>query len=277
VSPPPVETLDAYGYVSPDNKTFHTYVLGMANGIQVRDYICRGLATGGRFLCGGQGSIALADCIYDIDLAGIYYAQTGVCHQIANRVLAAAGDITIHPAEHWHVRSTYLAFGKFGRNFRIVFGVPIPVPPDRCWPQRKLRCEVQRSSNLVEEEDSGIMHLSTGIGNEMVRVAAHYEPDPKAELSELIECGLGHSVSDAKIAGLLEMQERLRYRIGSAAGLLAGRKIDKKHYLRLLDIALSEASETGTELIGEEEFHQVFGPMTAETLIDPNVLFSEED
>jgi hypothetical protein len=262
------EILEGHGYVSPDNNTYHTYVLGQPGP---RAFDCRGGAVGGTRLCHASGSLRLADCIYDRDLAGIHYGQTGVCHQIANRVLSAAG-ISIPPSSHRHVRFSHLAYGKFGRNIRGV----VPVTPDRCWPQRKIRCEFKGASASAGSSD--LVHFSTGIGDPMVHIiSSRDEPDPKVELSELIQAGLGHTVSDGTLSALCKMQGQLQYRISEAAGLLAQHKITRRDYLERLDIALREASKVGAILIGEKEFRQVFGEMTTENLIDADIFLSTND
>jgi hypothetical protein len=112
----------------------------------------------------------------------------------------------------------------------------------------------------------------------MIRViSSDDQPDPKAELSELVEAGLGHTVSDATLTELFKMQERLQSRIGEAVAQLAQNKISRKSYLEKLNLALADASRMGEMLIGAEDFHRVFGNMTAENLIDTRVFFERKD
>jgi hypothetical protein len=54
---------------------------------------CKGRSQGGRVICRGSGDLGLARCLACPDgQAGISYGVTGVCHQIANRILYPAGD-----------------------------------------------------------------------------------------------------------------------------------------------------------------------------------------
>jgi len=66
----------------------HTYVVSS----QGHRWPCLGRAQGGRPICRGSGDAAVADCVARGDCsAGIRYLRTGVCHQVANRILWPAG------------------------------------------------------------------------------------------------------------------------------------------------------------------------------------------
>jgi hypothetical protein len=77
------ETLE--GFATVGQTIFHTYVKSSCGA----SWGCWGGTTGGISICGGTGSSVEADCIDGKDDAGILYYITGVCHQIANRILGA--------------------------------------------------------------------------------------------------------------------------------------------------------------------------------------------
>jgi rhodanese-related sulfurtransferase len=100
------EILEGYGVFRASTRVYYTYVRSSAGD----DWGCHGGSVGGQRLCAGQGSISVAHCIDGKDDAGIFYMQTGVCHQIANRILSSAGvNIPVH---HPQVRFSHLAWGQ---------------------------------------------------------------------------------------------------------------------------------------------------------------------
>ena len=69
----------------------HTYVVSSC-GLR---WGCRGRSAGGGLLRSHVGSSTIADCLAGPNgEAGIRYLRTGVCHQIANRILYPA-SITV--------------------------------------------------------------------------------------------------------------------------------------------------------------------------------------
>ncbi len=65
----------------------HTYVASSADD----RWDCKGRSRGGRIICRGSGDLGLARCLACSDgQAGLTYGVTGVCHQIANRILYPA-------------------------------------------------------------------------------------------------------------------------------------------------------------------------------------------
>lgn len=67
----------------------HTYVISSDGHV----WGCGGRSAGGTIICAGVGNTAKADCLAQPDSqAGIIYGSTGVCHQIANRILSPAGQ-----------------------------------------------------------------------------------------------------------------------------------------------------------------------------------------
>ncbi len=255
------EILEGYGVYRSNPGIYHTYVLSSLSD----SWGCHGGTTGGTQVCAGPGSVSLARCIEGGDEAGIFYLRTGVCHQIANRILSPAGVI-IPKANHRPVRASYLAFGEFGRNDPWV-------PADRRWPDRKHRCQSGGAQAALARSSSG--QVKTGVISSMTEPTANVDPDPRAELSSLIEAGLGHSVDDDKLSALAMMQEHLQTRIGELGGMLADHKISPERYLDELNRAFDQASSTGEKILGREDFHRVFGELKADQLGDLSTFFAE--
>ena len=89
-----------------------------------RLWVCQGTPPSGPVMAAAPGSTAMADCISTPaavlgirDLGGILYGVTGVCHQVANRILFPSGLI-VNAARGYRLSSA--AFGRFGLNLGFV-------------------------------------------------------------------------------------------------------------------------------------------------------------
>ncbi len=86
----------------------HTYVTSSAGD----RWGCKGRERGGRIICRGSGRLALAKCLACPDgMAGVDYGVTGVCFQIANRILWPAA-ILVEQARGYN--RLFRHFGHFG-------------------------------------------------------------------------------------------------------------------------------------------------------------------
>ena len=90
----------------------HTYVVHVDNGVRWR---CHGGNTGGRLLAAGKGDYNGALCVArsasEEAEAGIAYGKTGVCHQIANRILYPAGFTVVNARGSSVSSSLYGTYG----------------------------------------------------------------------------------------------------------------------------------------------------------------------
>ncbi len=104
----------------------HTYVLSDAGHV----WPCYGRSSGGRAICDGLAELNDADCLSRPNsTAGIDYGFTGVCHQMANRILYPSGA-TVEDALGY--RGSLLAWGTYGRDLSTMrFYSPITFP----WPK----------------------------------------------------------------------------------------------------------------------------------------------
>jgi len=87
----------------------HTYVTSDAG----HAWGCHGQTSGGRVICTGLGSADQADCLAQPDAeAGIFWFVSGMCHQMANRILWPAGGLIVTAAGGYNASS--LMFGTYG-------------------------------------------------------------------------------------------------------------------------------------------------------------------
>lgn len=102
-----------------------------------------------------------------------------------------------------------------------------------------------------------------------------HAPDPRAELSSMVEAGLGRAVDADVLSQLLTMQERLQNSIGELSALLIDHKITRQEYVKKLDQALIEARRAGQAAMGAKNFYKVFGDMRADQLGDVSAFLAE--
>jgi hypothetical protein len=252
----PTETLTAFAMTQ--QVVLHTYVTSSCGA----SWGCWGGNTGGLRVCYGTGSSIWADCIAEPNtgvghfargLAGVVYAVNGVCHHMANRILSAA-SIEL-PFNFPQVRAMRLLYrgGAFGRNLS---GQPIY---DQ-WPNRKLMCARSHLAATAvagsigpssPPTSSSTTNFSTGSGLMSNGTAGDESPDPRAELSALIEAGLGHPITDPKkFEGLVEMQAKLHAEQERLSNLVLAGKISQDQYISDLDAAMRDAALVGKDLLG---------------------------
>jgi hypothetical protein len=265
VSSPAGDILEAYGIIT-SQQALHTYVVCLATG---DNWDCHGLPNTPvpPPLCSGKGNVLLARCIEGGDEAGLgpFYPTAGVCHQIANRILFPA-NIRI-PINHWQVRVSHLAYGPFGRNLSTM-------PTQNHWPDRLQICRGGGSIGAVESSES--MGSKSGVLSSMNDPSSSV--DQKAELSSLIKAaGLGHSVNDETLSALAKMQQHLQSCVAELGEMLSVRTISPEQYIERMDLAFREASSFGARVLGENDFHAVFGEMKVSNLFDVEQFLREQE
>jgi len=245
------------GFATFQQTVLHTYVKSSCGAA----WGCWGGTTLGTSVCRGTGSSIEADCIDGND-AGITYFITGVCHQIANRILSPAG-IKI-PDTFPDVRNSYFLYDEYGHN------LPGQTQFNR-WPDRKQICS-QRSGSPKPSSGSGSSSVAQfsirGGGSMNLGGGASDQPDRRSKLSALIRAGLGHQVDQRIFDGLADMQNRLQTRQLELAKLVVEKKISREKYIAELDEALKQAAVIGERLLGFEDFHKVFGEFRVHSLGD---------
>lgn len=239
----------------------HTYVvssLGLRWG-------CFGRDRGGRLIRGAAGSTPLADCLSKPNSqAGISYLRTGVCHQAANRILHAAGQLTVAGCNGYAV-STFM--------FRV-YGLG-------AWPQLAACAQGQ---TVVK---------STGTGgpdrNDSVRLAkydqaisrvhaeaADEESIRLGELSALIESTLGRPLDKQTFDALATIQMKLQRAQSDLVQALDRGLLGPEQYLEAVNTALRKAMADSRDLLGRDRFSTIFGQagFEPEGLIDKDAFLS---
>jgi hypothetical protein len=259
----------------------HTYVTSSCGA----SWGCWGGNTGGLSIHNGTGSSILADCIgqpnvgtglLSFGLAGIVYGINGVCHQMANRILSAA-NIEL-PLTFPQIRASHFTYrgGAFGRNLP---GQPVG---DQ-WPARQAACKKPPSSrqspgSMGPSEVSGNLSFSRGSSLMSISTGAHDDPDPRSELSALIEAAsLGHPIGNQKLEALLKIQENLRASQEQLAQWLLKKKITKTEYVAKLDTIMRESARAGEEVLGFDDFHKVFGEFSVQSILDAKAFVGAGD
>jgi hypothetical protein len=100
--------------------------------------------------------------------------------------------------------------------------------------------------------------------------------DRRARTAELVEAGLGHSVSAELCDALADMQVQLQARQVELARMLLTKEISQEKYIGELDEAMKVASSIGEKILGYESFHKVFGEFRVRNLGDIGKFLSAE-
>jgi hypothetical protein len=193
-----------------------------------------------------------------------------MCHQIANRILAAAG-IILPDTVDTQIRGTYGVWDEYGWN--------LPGQPlfDR-WPNRKIICAAPPSAG----QSTGSRGPSSGsasfnfpqftigsTGSMNLSVTGGDPPDRRSRLRSLVRAAkLGRPVDDGVIEKLATMQARLQATQRELGQMVATEQITREKYIAEFDKALKEACQIGEGLLGFDDFHKVFGEFRVHNMGD---------
>jgi hypothetical protein len=120
-----IGTLTGYAIRMKNLPTDHTYVASN----QGDTWGCYGRSVGGRRICQGNGNIGKARCLSQANgHAGIKYARTGLCHQMANRILSPAGQTVTGARGARAVEHIYGVYGLDWTYMRHHHPVTYPWP-----------------------------------------------------------------------------------------------------------------------------------------------------
>jgi hypothetical protein len=219
----------------------HTYVTSSCGLV----WGCWGGASGGSSLSSGLGSSIIADCLAQPNgLAGIRYGLTGVCHQIANRILHPAGISVAGTQMYMLSAMTYGRYGRFSwpelsvcyaGGTILALGAPAAAPSRR-----------NPSSTI-------------GVYNSPVSNTVATEGPNVAEFLALVEATLAYRVDQPTLAKLAAIQANLQHTQAEIASWLDAGEIKPEQYLELLNTLLRSAMEQSRILLGDERFYAVFG------------------
>jgi hypothetical protein len=94
------------------------------------------------------------------------------------------------------------------------------------------------------------------------------DDDPRSELAQFVQAGLGHSVDGQVIDQLAEMQAKLQSQQQELARLLAMKKISRDKYIGQLDAVMQDAARKGRRALGSDDFHKMFGEFRVHNIVD---------
>lgn len=254
---------------------------------------CHGRSAGGRTICRGAGSSALARCIAQPDLmAGIDYGVTGVCHQMANRILYPA-EILVTTARGYIGSLTI--WGSYGVLWPLG---PKIVPP---WPElegcrKHLAGDSQDGGGSggsgFEGSDDGGHDMGSDKSGELARrITALYEaaglgsrtkaetplPDLRpAELQAAIDVVLGQACPQQKRDAVDKIQRELHGAQADIASKLAVGSLSPEEYLERLRALIDQTFARCEETLGARDFRALFGGSAKEIsgLIDSAAFLS---
>jgi hypothetical protein len=217
----------------------HTYVVSSC-GLRWRS---RGRSNGGARLRSRTGSSAIADCLARPNgLAGIRYGRTGVCHQIANRILHPAG-ITVVGCGGYLV--SVFRFGEHGH---------LP------WP------ELSACYSGATVQTSGSVGSGGGAsGNLSGSVSVYNTPQSGTERKHLTEFlalaerALGNRLESPTRQSLQKIQKDFMRRQTRLVHSLDLGIVTPEEYLAQFNVMLRSAMERMRVVLGEERFDIVFG------------------
>jgi hypothetical protein len=229
----------------------HTYVVSSCG----LTWGCRGRSTGGSPLSSGTGDSSIADCLSQPNSeAGIKYLRTGVCHQIANRILHPAGQITVMGCTGYS-KSAFL-YGPYGKGK---------------WPEL-LKCYPPGGGivlgNTATQGSQGVnmagkSAYSQTKYNEAVAKARTATDDEEllrlADLAALVEAGLGHRLDQPTFNALAKIQAELWHEHSELDGRFESGDLSPDAYQEALDAAIQRSMGRNANLLGEARFIAIFG------------------
>ncbi len=222
----------------------HTYVTSDCGLI----WGCRGRSAGGNPLSAAGGDSSIADCLSQPNsLAGIRYRVTGVCHQMANRILHPAG-ITVAGTQGYNLSS--FAYGVFGRGAwpelqacyppGTVFAGTVAVPAPPADGNLSLRISVYNSTVTT-------LAVATKEGSDV------------AELAAMAEMALGHPLEKPALSRLIRIQADLHRGQDQLVRWLDAGEITPEEYVARFDEILRVAMGQCRGVLGDERFMAIFG------------------
>lgn len=106
----PIGTLTGYALKMLPGGPDHTYVESNHGHV----WPCWGRSSNGTPICEGNGNTGQADCLSQLNSqAGILYGRTGVCDQMANRILYPSRQIVSAASGS---RGSFFMWGIYGRD-----------------------------------------------------------------------------------------------------------------------------------------------------------------
>jgi hypothetical protein len=195
--------------------------------------------------------------------AGVIYGITGVCHQMANRILHPANQTTVTHARGYNV--SVLLYNTYGR---------------RAWPEL-IACyppgTVFALSSAGAPVPAGNVLSSNPVYPSTARTAvAAQEATQVAEFAAIAEATLGTRLDQPTRENLVRIQSALQAEQARLAVILEAREISDEQYLTAVNSILALALRECRSLLGGERFMAIFGEagFVPEGIIDPEAFYA---
>jgi hypothetical protein len=237
----------------------HTYVTSSAGD----RWGCKGRERGGRIICRGSGRLGLAKCLAcPGGMAGVDYGVTGVCFQIANRILWLAA-ILVEQARGYN--RLFRHFGHFGLDRgRGPF-----------WPERD-RCldEVGGRAFAAELREEAVGWFTRGLREPETAYVMQSDPfidEAVQRMNLLLDRALGDRVDPGVRARVEQIVAATAARQHELVLAFEDGKIAPETYLDAFNELVATDFRRLDEILGRDAFLAIFGelPEVAAKIIDP--------
>ncbi len=222
----------------------HTYVINSHGDI----YPCKGRSKGGTIICSNQGSRSYANCLAQTDLkAGIMYGLTGVCHQIANRILYPSQQY-VSKAKGY--RGSVFVWGVYGRgNWSELY---------QCQPPSNVAITPQ--PNDPTPFDQSIKNLYE---------QSHFSNLPEnihtSELYIMIKTFIGDEITDNKYEELMDLHSHLYAQMNTLISDFVEHSIRPIEYVKFINKLQRNILSECHEILGVDNFIALFGTEIEQT------------
>ncbi|NJD90410.1 MAG: hypothetical protein FIA91_02670 [Geobacter sp.] len=199
------------------------------------------------------GKLGLGDC------SGIIYAVSGVCHQMANRIITESGQlVTSAPG---YLMGSFITYGAYGS--------PIG-RPDWFWPIYLPACKMLADSSGITPKHTEFSQRV--IDSEMEFGVKHADKLYENRMSLVVENRLGKDYSAAKLAKLSKIHLKfIESKLKVDDDYLSNVINSIEHTYRVNDLN-RQSFISMHDVLGEKDFEALFGaPAIDHPLINPEI------
>lgn len=249
---------DLTGWVIPAamNQSWdHTYVTSALNDA----WGCYGRSVGGTQIVSRPGNRNVADCLARPDhRAGLRYGVTGVCHQMANRILHPAQTIKVSGARGYHLSR------KLWRDYGL-----------GPWPELASCYRPDSTSSTAGGQPPS--RNSPAASSRGSAMAQDDHPDPHLDWRSTA-VARGIRLSRPMIDRLAAADRRLQDRQTRLIFQLNSHMIEPEAYLTELNGTIHQYLATAKSILGEAAYASIFGTASTDAvgLIDEAVFLASE-
>jgi hypothetical protein len=215
--------------------------------------------TGGRYLFG--------------DCSGIVYAVSGVCHQMANRILYATNGPKAPDdrdrAVVWppSLTASYWVYGFFGKCFqRLPFTCPLGFWEDVVKPgfPGLVAAEGETAGPSEGMPDAAIAYMRNSVRTQLE--SGHTREVRAPWVADMVSRALGEALPEAQLEALLEEDQGFFARKRDLDSLLLRGEIAKAVYAQAVNDAWNEMTAQVAGVLGADQYAKLFGRQPGERI-----------